>query len=67
MPMPLLADLQKRENIVAGGEAELEERQQTLRRQEDEVKDRESTVLERVPVAPLDVAERREDDGELGA
>ncbi|RII23334.1 hypothetical protein CUC08_Gglean012156 [Alternaria sp. MG1] len=47
MPMPLLADLQKRENIVAGGEAELEERQQTLRRQEDEVKDRESTVLRR--------------------
>ncbi|KAI5375548.1 hypothetical protein J4E82_005741 [Alternaria postmessia] len=47
MPMPLLVDLQKRENIVAGGEAELEERQQTLGRQEDEVKDWESTVLRR--------------------
>ncbi|CAN9257183.1 unnamed protein product [Alternaria sp. RS040] len=46
-PMPLLADLQKRENIVAGCEAELEERQRTLRRQEDEVKDRESTVFRR--------------------
>lgn len=46
-PMLLLANMQKREDIMAGCEAKLEERQQALRRREDEVEDWENTVWRR--------------------